>query len=160
MAVVNGSTYGIIEYATLKRYLFQSLYSPFINLPSFTSALADLEAGDGLPMLSLLNSRKRLPNCKNPPTELEPLPEGGMAVACGDGVGAGRSLEDITQHLEELSELSIFADVWTATARIRCSRVFSVFGLSKLSLTPPGIGTLLQRKDMKVKLSARHSSQF
>jgi len=120
LAVVNGSTYGVIQYDFLKMFLFQGLYKPFAALPSFTSALAALEAGEGLPMLSLMGAIKSLPSCSSPPNAPISGSEGGTAVLCGEGLGAGRTLDDITQHLEGLSELSIFADVWTATTRLRC----------------------------------------
>jgi len=102
-AVVDGSNYGIIEYGAL---LFVSLYSPFGALPPFTSALAALEAGDGVPMLTLIGGKRSLPNCDTPPTDPPPTPEAGAAVMCGEGLGVGRSLNDIVQHIEELSELS------------------------------------------------------
>ncbi|KIJ43912.1 hypothetical protein M422DRAFT_228944 [Sphaerobolus stellatus SS14] len=118
--VLNGSIYGILELGPVKKLLFQTLYNPFTFLPAFTKALAALEAGDGLPMFSLLQAGKPVPKCDKDPLVVLPLHEAGAAVACGDALGAGRDIESIAKHLEELSDLSVFADVWTVLTRIGC----------------------------------------
>ncbi|KIJ41487.1 hypothetical protein M422DRAFT_229571 [Sphaerobolus stellatus SS14] len=120
LSVYNGSAYGVLEFGPVKRYLFQLLYKPFAGLPPFTKAFAALEAGDGAPMLSLLQSGEFVPKCKKDPLIDIPVAEAGYAVRCGEGQGVQRDISAISKHLEELSRLSVFADVWTAIGRISC----------------------------------------
>ncbi|KIJ43913.1 hypothetical protein M422DRAFT_252838 [Sphaerobolus stellatus SS14] len=122
LPVINGSIYGVLEYGDVKLSLFRVLYQPFTYLLPFTKALAALEVGDGLPMFSLIKREEweTAPRCnKDPRIELR-FAESGAPIACGDGLGAGRDLQSISKHLEELFEHSVFADVWTAMIRMRC----------------------------------------
>jgi len=119
---INGADFAVIDTNVLKKIWFTSLYKPFPSMKDFIVALAALGKGDGKPMLALHQKTELKPKCSS---SQNPVPvaiqEAGTAVMCGEGLDAGRTLEDIQKHILELRNLSVFYDVWTHATRMRCA---------------------------------------
>ncbi|GJJ06152.1 hypothetical protein Clacol_000341 [Clathrus columnatus] len=122
--VFNGTDYVVVDYQIAKNLFFHGLYDPFILIGPYFDALAALEKGNGDPMLNEFRmGTGQSPKCGDvPKSSIVPITllEGGSAVRCGEGHGVGFSIDDLRVYLEELRELSVFADVWSEL-RIDCS---------------------------------------
>ena len=122
----SGLHYGIIDYSKVKFTLFMALYSPFVVLPGFADVLAALEKGDGRPALALWQRISPEQKCELHAQLPLVRMESGYAVMCGEGNGAGASVEDIVSHFNELSKMSTFADVWTLITGFPCVYVLNL----------------------------------
>ena len=121
----SASTYGVVDYTMVKSDLFRALYNPFTALTQYAHVLAALEQGDGRPALAYWQKFHPLPKCNPKPTLPPGNPEAGVAIRCGEGLGVGTEFEDVARYFEELSTISMFADVWALGTRIECACVFS-----------------------------------
>jgi hypothetical protein len=122
LSVLNRADYDVIDYSTLKTALFRALYMPFPLLCEAAYALARLENVDGRVALAALKRYKEEPKCGSPPGPLLAYStEAFLAVMYGEAVGAGHGISNITQHFEELSKISMFANVWTELTRMGCT---------------------------------------
>ena len=130
-----GSSYAVVDYTMVKSDLFRELYTPFTELTGYAYVLAALERGDGRPALAHWQRFHKQLKCTNRkmPTFPPPRLEAGSAILCGESQGAGRDLECFIQQFEDLSKISIFADVWVDVGEASCACV-----LSPLSWTAEG----------------------
>ena len=117
------SSYAVVDYSMVKNDLFRALYNPFKELTQYAYVLAALEKGDGRPALAYWKKLHEQPKCNSKPTIPADSLEAGIAIQCGEGEGAGRDFDDIVQQFEELSTISMFADVWVDLTRTECACV-------------------------------------
>jgi hypothetical protein len=81
-----GYGYDYVDYSTLKRTVFQSLYSPYSLAAPLAQALKELEQGNGTGVAKLANKVTKLQcKCGQPPTTVVPSNEASVAIRCGDG---------------------------------------------------------------------------
>lgn len=99
-----------------KAFFFR-LYSPFSALPSFLTALAALEKGDGRAMYAAAKFPDASFECKCDGKRVLPGPliiETWLPIACSDGDDVtGENIHDLEKFYEEMNGLSSFANVWT-----------------------------------------------
>ncbi|TEB32535.1 hypothetical protein FA13DRAFT_1687269 [Coprinellus micaceus] len=113
IAVRTDTYYGIVDHSTLHFNLFISLYSPFASFKPLANALAQLAAGNGTALLSLLGEPVPYTcSCDEHAHDWDPLPEAFATVLCNDGAEVSGSLKDLQDYWNELAGVSQFADYW------------------------------------------------
>jgi hypothetical protein len=123
--LVDPSSYGIIDYGTVRGFLFSWLYKPLsAGLPAkkLASMLAALELGDGAPLWEVLKAGQPTFSCECPAKErIANLMDANSAIACGDGDVVEDSLKELQEHYERMDrEFGSWADL-LAIGRVRCS---------------------------------------
>ncbi|KZV84203.1 hypothetical protein EXIGLDRAFT_842389 [Exidia glandulosa HHB12029] len=115
IAVRNGSTYGIVDYALAHERIFRALYKPVTSLPPLFAAFAEVESGNGQPLYALaeLHPSSWRCDCTDAPESVE---ETTVAIACGDADVVNHDLHQLKKHYANMARLSSFADMWTAHA--------------------------------------------
>jgi hypothetical protein len=121
LPVINGSNYGVADWALARSALFQSLYKPAARFPLLAQALADVEKGDGAGLYAFAASADSLWRCEcgfsiHIPDNMH---ETGTAVACGEGTPVEHDLKGLKAHYAKMAQLSSFADVWPIHAVCR-----------------------------------------
>lgn len=122
LPVFNGTDYDIIDYKFLKAALFDALYKPFSKLRVMANVFAGLEERDGRAAMAAIKALKEEPTCTASGLIPPPRLEAGLAVLCGEAASVRLDIPAITRHFEHLSKLSAFADIWTESTRLGCSR--------------------------------------
>ncbi|GJJ06111.1 hypothetical protein Clacol_000300 [Clathrus columnatus] len=129
MAVFDGTNYGIIDYGVTKRAFFQGLHSPFASVGPIFKAFAALEEGNATLMMQMVNHHRFFEpaTCTSEPTVApKEVAEGRQAIKCGDNYCDGdgncrnTTIESLKNDLEEMSRLSIFADVFLDLTSMTC----------------------------------------
>lgn len=115
--IVPGSAPGerpeIVSYSTVRRVISSSLYRPILKYPLLAAALAELELGNGLPILSLSGGGiEDSLLCSSGDGEGDGLYEGSEdasnAILCSDNGGwaENATVHDFEEFLEEVEEKS------------------------------------------------------
>ncbi|ESK91323.1 alpha beta hydrolase fold family [Moniliophthora roreri MCA 2997] len=111
---------GLIDYATLRTIIFNTLYQPFAQWSTMATALADLEKGNGTTLIQLLGPPPPTPSPCDPPVLESNFIESLTAIVCNDGDVVPSSLEHAEQHYQESLKVSGWGSLSAAT-RIKCS---------------------------------------
>jgi hypothetical protein len=119
----------IVSYSTVQRVISSSLYRPLIMFPAIASALSALEAGDGLPLLTLSGqSFSDSLLCNNPDSgsdegegiEDEGSADASRAIMCSDNGGWWDSVEGVEAYVQILQNISKSAGATMAEMRLGC----------------------------------------
>ncbi|TEB34821.1 hypothetical protein FA13DRAFT_1788447 [Coprinellus micaceus] len=112
VTVKTDSFYGVVNYSLLRGVIFSALYSPYRAFQPVADALAQLAAGDGAPLLSLLGAAPYKCSC-NPFEHIrDAVRDGQTTLVCNDGDEVPNSLEELEEYYEGLVKVSEWADIW------------------------------------------------
>ncbi|KAJ7472942.1 TAP-like protein-domain-containing protein [Mycena galericulata] len=117
--VRTNTSFGIVDYSTMRRTVFTALYSPYAQFPALAQALADLSRGNGTALFKMRERPGFECGCDPAEFRFESVEEGGAAILCNDGKRISASYEDILEHYRNMSKLSSWADVWEPI-RLNC----------------------------------------
>ncbi|KAF9498353.1 alpha/beta-hydrolase [Pleurotus eryngii] len=117
--VYQARTYGLVDYSLLRRAVFTALYSPFTMFEPLAQGLADLKAGNGDTIYSLVN-RPRFECADAEDFQYSNQYESGTALHCLDGDEVHDSPAELRRFYEKMTEYTTLAELW-AVVRIRCS---------------------------------------
>lgn len=107
------TSYGLLDYSTLRIIIFSSLYSPYKRFPILAQGLADLSAGNGLRLWNLTGATPFEFSCSPEEDErLFDIPDPQSAILCNDGAKIPNTLEDTLDYLDGLKKVSEWWDVW------------------------------------------------
>lgn len=113
--------YGIVDHTALRSTLFRSLYSPYLFYKSLANALAQLAAGNGTALLSVLGEPAPYKcACDEHEHDFAEVAEAFSAVACNDGAEVPNSLGELHDYWNKLAGEYKFADYW-GTIRAGCT---------------------------------------
>ena len=119
--IITEKGYGMVDYSLLRRAVFTALYSPFTMFEPLSSALRDLQRGDGMAMYELLqNPWWSHELAKDKGYQQDNLFEASTALHCLDGVPVDDSPSELREFYRNMTKLSSLAELW-AVVRIRCS---------------------------------------
>lgn len=105
--------YGIVDHTTLRFTLFRSLYSPYLFYKPLANALAQLAAGNGTALLSVLGEPAPYKcSCDEHEHDFAEVAEAFSAVACNDGAEVSNSLGELQDYWNKLAGEYQFADYW------------------------------------------------
>lgn len=113
--IVPGSTPGerpeMVTYSTVRKVVSSSLYRPILTFPSLAAALAELELGNGLPILALSSQEvkeSQLCGGGGGGEDLEGNGDASVAISCSDNGGWNEdaTVEDFGRILEAAKEKS------------------------------------------------------
>ncbi|KAJ7442729.1 TAP-like protein-domain-containing protein [Mycena galericulata] len=110
--VRTNTSFGIVDYSTMRRTIFDALYSPYAKFPALAQALADLSGGNATALFKMTERPSFECGCDPAEFRFESVGEGGAAVRCNDGKRIAASYEDVLEHYHNMSKLSSWADVW------------------------------------------------
>ncbi|KAJ7454309.1 TAP-like protein-domain-containing protein [Mycena galericulata] len=113
------TSFGIVDYSTMRRAIFLSLYIPYARFPALAQALADLSGGNGTALFKMTERPAFECDCDPSEFRFEEVEEASDAVRCNDGKRVEASYEDFVEHYHNTSKLSSWADVWEPT-RLGC----------------------------------------
>jgi hypothetical protein len=126
------SSYGSLDYPTVKLSVFTALYSPWTEWPALAQALAALGGPQRDPEPMWQFATGNVPTFKCPCSGScndkgvrerdfeEQLDEGLPGVACSDGVDIPSEVASAKSIFNNLSQKSDFADIW-ANIPLRCA---------------------------------------
>ncbi|KAF4574356.1 hypothetical protein EYR36_005689 [Pleurotus pulmonarius] len=117
--VYQGRTYGLVDYSLLRRAVFTALYSPFTMFEPLAQGLADLKAGNGDAIYSLVG-RSRFECADAEGQQYSNQYESGTALHCLDGDEVHDTPAELRRFYEKMTEYTTLAELW-AVIRIRCS---------------------------------------
>jgi hypothetical protein len=117
--VRTNTSFGVVDYSTLRFTIFRALYEPYALFPTLAEALADLTKGNATALFKM--TEKPAFECACDPSQhrFEPVGDAGQAVTCNDGKRISSEYEDVLAHYRALSKGSPWADVWQHT-RLYC----------------------------------------
>ncbi|PPQ82828.1 hypothetical protein CVT25_009203 [Psilocybe cyanescens] len=122
MPIKADSVYGILDYTKLKKTIFTTLYKPYMYFPALSKALAELAAGNGTALYSLVPGRKT-PVCSCDPSTPGPLfdiiSDSTTAIQCNDGEYVSDDVQAAEDHFEGSMKVSQWGDLW-ARSRLGC----------------------------------------
>ncbi|KAJ7663541.1 Alpha/Beta hydrolase protein [Mycena rosella] len=121
--VVTPTAYGVVDYSLLRSALFTSFYVPYTLWAPLAQGLAALEAGDGAPLFSLLQTAPPFAcDCS-----ADPVPfhlnngEAITAIQCGDAVEVPDSIEELRAYVDNAAKTSEFVEFLVGGGRVSCS---------------------------------------
>lgn len=117
--VRTATSYGVVDYDTMRNVIFQTLYTPYAKFPALAQALAELSAGNATGLYEMSKTPQFKCNCDPYESQFENVNDGGIAVRCNDGKRISPDYEDVLKHYQNLLEHSSWADVWMET-RVGC----------------------------------------
>jgi hypothetical protein len=107
---------GNVDYSFVKNLLFSTLYTPHVTGSAFASAFAALESGNSEEIWRqspAALSEELLNDSCAPDADRTVIGDFiGLAIACGDGAPVNSTLDELRDFVAELSEQSVFGDVW------------------------------------------------
>ncbi|KAL0948912.1 hypothetical protein HGRIS_009021 [Hohenbuehelia grisea] len=104
-------SYGVLDYSRLLYTVFESLYSPYGLWPPLAKGLADLAAGDGTALYSILEAPFFNCACGEGPF-IGAVQDAQRAILCTDGEEVRGSVDQSRRYFEELRQDSVFAEIW------------------------------------------------
>ncbi|KAJ7799978.1 TAP-like protein-domain-containing protein [Mycena olivaceomarginata] len=110
--VRTNTSFGVVDYSTLRGAIFQALYRPYQLFPTLAGALADLAEGNATALFKMLETPAFECACDPSQYRFESVGEAGRAVLCNDGKRISPDYEDVLAHYQGLSNSSGWADVW------------------------------------------------
>ncbi|KAJ7806551.1 TAP-like protein-domain-containing protein [Mycena olivaceomarginata] len=110
--VRTNTSFGVVDYSTLRYTIFQALYAPYQSFPTLARALADLSKGNATALFKMSETPAFECACDPSQYRFESVGEAGNAVLCNDGKRISPEYEDLLAHYQGLSNSSGWADVW------------------------------------------------
>ncbi|KAJ7156549.1 TAP-like protein-domain-containing protein [Mycena crocata] len=111
------NTYGIVDGATLKSAIRQSLYFPFTSFPILAKGLAELARGNGTTILSIVPTPSGSCNAPDRPN----MNDAAMAILCADFFKVTDSPNELQVYFDDVKNVSTFVDTFVLPRRIYCS---------------------------------------
>lgn len=113
------NSFGLVDYAMMRRTIFEALFWPYAEFSALAQALTDLAAGNGTALFKLAERPSFKCGCDPSELRFEWVRDGGAAVRCNDGKRISGSYEDALAHYENMSKTTNWADVWQSV-RLTC----------------------------------------
>jgi hypothetical protein len=113
-------TYGVVDYATLKYAIEQSLYTPYdpTSFLGMGTGLVELKNGNGSSVYQKALASQEQTTCSSISTGN--VLEGEIAVSCGDMAVIPDGPAELEQYFQDIANISIFTD-FLVPRRIHCS---------------------------------------
>ncbi|KAJ7064209.1 TAP-like protein-domain-containing protein [Mycena amicta] len=118
LPVITPTGYGLVDYSLLRQTLFRVLYTPYALFPLLAQALADLEAGNGTTLFSILAQPQF--QCSSDGPSTDPV-AATFGIMCGDAVEVHDTIEELTAFYLNAAKLSQFAEFLVGSGRVTCS---------------------------------------
>jgi hypothetical protein len=115
--MTTGYGYDYVDYSTLRRAVFDSLYNPYSLSAPLAQALKDLEQGNGTGIVNLARNDTKLDcNCDQTAVTYDVTNEVSQAILCGDGTPPKENSTSAfyEKYLMMVADWSSFADVWVS----------------------------------------------